>query len=302
MQATLLPLPLLSGAPEQLAEDSSSDSSSAPPIKQAIKQAADPSTQQLTHPLGQSLLGNSVWRASQVAHRDQAAISSGFPRLNAELPGAGWPLGMLTELIGRESGIGELRLLVPLLRQLTRERKVVILLAPPHIPYAPALTSHGIDLNSLIIIQAPNAADRLWAVEQTLKSASFGALLAWLPQDRTKPEHLRRLQMAALSARGPVFLFRQLAAQFESSPAPLRLLLLPKPDQKLSVQLLKRRGPVLAMPLLLDLPQPVTAIRLKPSVIHDAQAGQASSMLTVHALNGEVTSHEPVVDALSHRH
>mgnify|MGYP007007274965 CR=1 FL=1 len=35
-------------------------------------------------------------------------------------------------------------------------------------------------------------------------------------------------------------------------PLLLRLLLLPKPDQRLSVQVLKRRGPVLAMPLLLD--------------------------------------------------
>ncbi len=265
-------------------------------------QATIPLNPLLSNPLAESPLGNSVWRASQVAHRDQAAVSSGFPKLNAELPGAGWPLGMLTELIGRESGIGELRLLVPLLRQLTRERKVVILLAPPHIPYAPALASHGIDLSSLIIIQAPNAADRLWAVEQTLKSASFGALLAWLPQDRTKPEHLRRLQMAALSARGPVFLFRQLAAQFESSPAPLRLLLLPKPDQKLSVQLLKRRGPVLAMPLLLDLPQPVTAIRLKPSIIQDEHADHASSMLTVHTRNTEPTPNESLAEAPLRQH
>ena len=75
----------------------------------------------------------------------------------------------------------------------------------------------------------------------------------------------RRLQLAAQSACGPVFLFRELPAQFESSPSPLRLLLLPRPDQQLSVQLLKRRGPVLANPLLIDLPQPVTAIRLRPS-------------------------------------
>lgn len=243
-------------------------------------------------PLNNPLLSSSVWRASQLAPHSQVALSSGFPKLNAELPGAGWPLGMLTELIGRESGIGELRLLVPLLRQLTRERKVVILLAPPHIPYAPALASHGIELDSLIIIQAPNAADRLWAVEQTLKSASFGALLAWLPQGKTKPEHLRRLQLAALSARGPVFLFRQLAAQFESSPAPLRLLLLPKPDQKLSVQVLKRRGPVLAMPILLDLPQPVTAIRLKPSKVMAESDQQHSQMLTVHTRHDGLVSEQ----------
>jgi hypothetical protein len=58
-----------------------------------------------------------------------------------------------------------------------------------------------------------------------------------------------------------VFLFRELAAQLEASPSPLRLLLLPQPGQRLSVQLLKRRGPVLARPLLIDLPQPIEALR-----------------------------------------
>jgi cell division inhibitor SulA len=211
----------------------------------------------------------SVWHADRLHHQGIAALPSGFPKLDAELPGAGWPLGMMTELITRETGVGEMRLLIPLLRQLTREHKAVILLGPPHIPYPPALADFGVGLDSLIVVQAANAADRLWAVEQTLKSANFGALLAWLPQERTRPEHLRRLQMAALSARGPVFLFRQLAAQFDASPAPLRLLLLPKPDQRLSVQLLKRRGPVLATPLLVDLPQPITAIRLRPSLTRE---------------------------------
>src|SRR5690606_20757761 len=212
-----------------------------------------------------SILPAAVWRASQLRHASIAALSSGFPAIDVEPPGAGWPVGMLNELIGRESGIGELRLLVPLLRQLTREHRFVVLLAPPHLPYAPALASHGIDLDYLLIVQAPNAADRLWAVEQTLKSTAFGALLAWLPQDRTRPEHLRRMQAAAQPATGPVFLFRQLAAQFEASPAPLRLLLLPRPDQRLSVQILKRRGPVMTDPILIDLPQPVSAIRLRAS-------------------------------------
>jgi hypothetical protein len=145
---------------------------------------------------------------------------------------------------------------VPVLRRLTRERKVAILLGPPHVPYAPALAAFGIDLDYLIVVQATQAADRLWAVEQALRSASFGTLLAWLPHGRTRPEHLRRMQLAAQGTRGPVFLFRDLPAQFEASPAPLRLLLLPRSGQRLSVQLLKRRGPVLAQPLLLELPQP----------------------------------------------
>jgi protein ImuA len=203
-----------------------------------------------------------VWRADQFEAGSIAALPSGFRALDAQLPGGGWPLGMLTELIGRESGIGELRLLVPVLRQLTRDRKTVVMLGPPHLPYAPALASFGIDLDHLLVVQAAQAADRLWAVEQALRSASFGALLAWLPHERTRPEHLRRMQLAAQGARGPAWLFRPMPAQFESSPAPLRLLLLPRPRQQLSVQLLKRRGPLMAEPLLLDLPQPPTALRL----------------------------------------
>ena len=219
-----------------------------------------------------SALPQGVWRADRIGHAGTAALPSGFAALDAELPGGGWPAGMLTELIVREAGIGELRMLVPLLRRLTRERKVVILLAPPHVPYAPALASHGVDIEHLLIVQAANAADRLWAVEQALRSASFGCMLAWLPQEKTGPELVRRLQLAAQGARGPAFLFRPLAAQAESSPAPMRLLLLPRPDQKLSVQILKRRGPVLARPLLLDLPQPVTAIRIKPRPAAPIQA------------------------------
>jgi cell division inhibitor SulA len=194
-----------------------------------------------------------------------AGVSSGFPALDAVLPGGGWPSGCLTELICRDPGIGELRLLVPLLRRLTQARRFVILLAPPFTPYAPGLAGFGIDLDYLIVVQAPHAADRLWAVEQSLKSSGFGALLTWLPQARTRPEHLRRLQCAAQSAGGPVFLFRELAAQFEPSAAPLRMLLLPRPAQQLSVQLLKRRGPLIAQPLMLDLPQPLSVFGLRPS-------------------------------------
>ncbi|MGE0311264.1 MAG: translesion DNA synthesis-associated protein ImuA [Lautropia sp.] len=235
----------------------------------------------------------SLWKADQLSHAGVRALPSRFAPLDAELPGGGWPIGMLTELITRHAGVGELRLLIPLLRQLTLERKIVILLAPPLVPYAPALASFGVDLNYLIVIQAPNAADRLWAVEQTLKSTSFGALLAWLPHERTRPEHLRRMQLAAQGARGPVFLFRPLPAQFESSPAPLRLLLLPRPQQMLSVQLLKRRGPLVADPLLLALPMPPVSLQLRNTRV-SAEASRETEAMT----RGLALAHLPV--ALPH--
>jgi len=257
---------------------SSSASSSASPA--AKSPAVSPASSGVASP---KRIHQQLWRADQLGNTTVAAHPSRFPELDSQLPGGGWPLGMLTELIARNPGVGELRLLIPMLRQLTLERKVVIMLAPPLIPYAPALASFGIDLNYLIIIQAPNAADRLWAVEQTLKSTSFGALLAWLPQDRTRPEHLRRMQLAAQSSRGPVFLFRELPAQFESSPAPLRLLLLPRPEQQLAVQLLKRRGPLLADPVLIRLPQPPLAMRLRMGQPDRIEPAQRQPMQGIHA-------------------
>lgn len=235
-------------------------------------------------------LPDAVWRASRIGHPAIQTLSSGFTALDTELPGAGWPAGMLTELISRESGIGELRLLVPMLRRLTRERRFVIMLGPPQIPYAPALAGHGIDLDYLLIVQATQAADRLWAVEQTLKSSGFGALLAWLPQPRTRPGHLRRMQLAAHGTRGPAFLFRPLEAQFEPSPAPLRLLLLPRAGERLSVQILKRRGPVIAEPFLIDLPRPLSSIRLRSHV--PSATASPMPMQTIHGGVAEATSHE----------
>lgn len=238
-------------------------------------------------------LANSVWRANQLGGGTRAGLASGFATLDTELPGGGWPIGALTELIAHDAGVGELRLLIPLLRRLTIERRIVILLAPPHIPYAPALASFGIDLHYLLIVQAPNAADRLWAVEQTLKSASFGALLAWLPAPRTRPEAVRRMQLAAQSALGPAFLFRPLSAQFESSAAPLRLLLIPKPNQALAVQVLKRRGPVLAKPVLLDLPRPAALAQLRPSPLpaEPVTHGHGHTLARAHA---QLNSSSPV--------
>jgi len=254
-------------------------------MKPAVKPAparALPATERL------AALPPAVWRADQFERSSAPGLASGFATLDSELPGAGWPIGALTELIANEPGVGELRLLIPVLRQLTRERRVVILLGPPHIPYAPALAGFGIDVDYLILVEAVQAADRIWAVEQALRSASFGALLAWLPHERTRPEHLRRLQLAAHGARGPVFLFRGAKAQFEPSPAPLRLLLQPRAAQRLAVQILKRRGPLSIAPQIIDLPQPAHTIRLRPG--SSALASPERSLHTIHPRPDEIRS------------
>ena len=89
------------------------------------------------------------------------------------------------------------------------------------------------------------AADLLWALEQSLKSGHVGAVLAWLPVN-LRADALRRLQLAAQSHAGPVFLFRDALARARPSAAPLRLLLQPAGVDGLAVRVLKRRGPLLA--------------------------------------------------------
>lgn len=198
-------------------------------------------------------------------------IASGFRMLDQQLPHGGWPQGALTELLVRHMGIGELRFLAPTLRALTQSGRHVVLLAPPHVPYAPAFAAMGIQTDKLIVIHAAKPVDRLWAVEQALKSEQFGALITWLDTTASgpvRPELIRRLQLAARHTTGPVFVFRPWAAQHSPSPAPLRMLLLPRRYPDLAVQIIKRRGPVMLAPI--DIAIPIPGSGLPVIEDHDA--------------------------------
>jgi hypothetical protein len=93
---------------------------------------------------------------------------------------------------------------------------------------------------------------------------------------------LRRLQLAP-SARRPGAVFRPLPARFGASPAPLRLLLEPAADDRVSVTLLKRRGPLSATPLLLDLPLQPASARLRvrrPATVQGGAGGPPARVAT----------------------
>lgn len=201
-------------------------------------------------------LPDSVWRANQMGISKARAQPSGHACLDRELPNGGWPASVLIELLLSQNGIGELRLLAPTMAALTQAGKTVIFLAPPHIPFAPALEELGLDLQHVLLIQTEKPMDRIWAVEQALKSASFGALLCWLPQARA--DHLRRLQLAAGNGEGLCFVFRPAAAQREASPAPLRMLCRASRCGEIEVDIIKRRGPLSSKPMVLPLQVPAS--------------------------------------------
>lgn len=233
-----------------------------------------------------------LWHAHQLARPGGQVRRSHFDALDAVLPGGGWPTQALTELLLPHPGLGELRLLAPVLAAVQahgqaqsqghghRHGQGVMWFNPPAAPCAWALGALGIDVAQLVVVQPRQAAqalarpltrpvagdalrsavrprlpaaDMLWALEQSLKSGHAGAVVAWLPA-RLPADALRRLQLAAQAHDGPAFLLRDVAAQQQASAAPLRLLLAAAGPDVLRVTVLKRRGPPLAQPLLLALP------------------------------------------------
>jgi hypothetical protein len=211
-------------------------------------------------PLEDLLRRHAVWRGGAPA-RTGEALPSGYGALDRELPGGGWPLGALTEILGAREGIGELQLVLPALAALTAAGRRAVWLAPPHLPYASALAAAGVDLAHLAVVRAPGRRDALWAAEQVLRAGTCHALLAWL-RDARYPE-LRRLAVAAGASRAFVALFRPREAIAASSPACLRLALEPAPGG-LYARILKRRGAPAAAPLRVALKRPVHALGRAP--------------------------------------
>lgn len=181
-----------------------------------------------------------VWRADQIGAPVTAVLASGFPELDSELPGGGWPCRSLTELLQAQASVLEWRLLGTALSRAVGLGQTVALVGPPRHPHLPGLRHAGLDEHRLVWVQADTPAERLWCTEQLIKSNACGALVSWLPQAR--PEQIRRLQVCALACDGPVFLCRPAAAQHQPSAAPLRVMAGFGPDWELQVHILKRRG------------------------------------------------------------
>jgi len=153
---------------------------------------------------------------------------------------------------------------LPALAALTSAGHRIAWLAPPYLPYAPALRAAGVQLDHLTVVRPPGRRDALWAAEQALRSGAFHALLLWLPQ-ASYPE-LRRLAVAAQAGPGFALAFRPPQAACESSPAVLRLALEPAAEGTVHpvVRILKRRGLPLAAALPLPIKRPVHALGRTP--------------------------------------
>jgi protein ImuA len=304
------------------------------PIPQTNSQCAGVTVPATT--LAEVLARPDIWRGDALASAPKPGVSTGFPALDAELPGGGWPRGAVVELMLRQSriggvsgvgGIGELTLLMPALTGQFSSGNTgwTICIAPPLLPFASGWTSnaHALALQRLMIIRA-RGEDAAWACARALDTEGVGAVLAWLPNSRTAT--IRRLQLLAERSEALVFVFRPYACATQSSSAPLRLMLdgeplngvatprsgvkgmqsLPAPTGKtasettsatLAVHLLKRRGAGRTAPLYLNVPRPRRQSYTVPNFLADTLP-VARRPVALPSVDSHVVA-EPVISAIS---
>lgn len=181
-----------------------------------------------------------IWQASaapDIAH----GMATGYAMLDARLHHGGWPTGALTELLCDHPGSGELQLLAPILAQLSAAGHRLLLIAPPHLPYAPAWQRWNIRLEQVLVVHTKTLREQLWATEQGLRAASGGAVLTWLTAPGISVPQLRKLQLAAQAGAGIAVLFRPHRAADQPSPATLRIAVKATPDA-CQLTILKQRG------------------------------------------------------------
>jgi protein ImuA len=193
-----------------------------------------------------------VWHAHALGQSTLPVRSTGDVALDSQLPGGGWPVGAMTEILQSKGVHNEWRLLLPALAHCA----TVVLVGAPHVPFAPALAAQGLRTQQLLWVQALAPAQSLWATEQALRCADVDAVLAWLPHTgkaAARTDQLRRLQMAAAGHSKLLFVMRPASAQTEASPAVLRLLVDAQSNgaasgvlsDALQVRVIKRKGPPL---------------------------------------------------------
>jgi len=188
-------------------------------------------------------LQTQVWRGHRAGPHRMPVWASGHSTLDAELPGGGWPLHNLVEVLQPAAGGPVWALLTPALHPWLAQGRPLLLINPPHPPGLVGLHQLGVPVASVWWVQTQDTAQALWATEQALKAAVAATVLSWAP-GIADPTALRRLQVAASSHHpGLLFLMRPETAASTPSPAPLRLLLGADPIRaEPRVRILKRRG------------------------------------------------------------
>lgn len=172
--------------------------------------------------LEQVLQRPDIWRGRSPGVGSYRVVDTGYPALNAGLLHQGWPIGGLIEVCQQNLSHSEWLLMTPAL--LKTSGGYIVLLNPPALPFCQALIQAGLDLERLLIVQAPSKADFLASFLELARASACDVLLAWQPQQALSYTELRKCLLATQDNKGLYVLFRPASMRQQSSPASLRLL------------------------------------------------------------------------------
>ena len=165
---------------------------------------------------------NDIWRLGDETTKNRDVYRSGLKKLDNFLPGGGWPRIGLIEIIVKHYGLGELQILMPLMRNLTTHDKLLLWICPPYKICTSTLIKAGIDIEKLLIINSEvRTKDALWAAEQALQTQEFGIVLLWR-NDVTRSA-LHRLLLATKNNKTLGVLFKRKKTEDSQSSMVLKL-------------------------------------------------------------------------------
>ncbi len=194
-----------------------------------------------------------LWRATQLARPTRPTVATGFASLDHALPGQGWPVGQIIELMLEQSGCGEMQLFRHALARQYPERSIA-LVRPPHPPCIQAWAAWQLAPERLLWLQPSSTPDALWATEQIIRHNVCAAVFCWAHP--ILPASLRKLQLLAQQSDTLCIVLRPASAASQASHAALRLAVQPR-RRGMLLHILKRQGAGIAPPLELQLYAPV---------------------------------------------
>ena len=174
-------------------------------------------------------------KLQQLEHNGQRVksdvLSSGCKVLDQFLPQGGFQRGQLIEWLSAYQGSGATCWALQSCRiqttgALAANNQSIVIIDTEHTFYPPAAFGMGIDLERLVIIRPKNAADAMWALDQSLRCPAVAAACAVLP--RLDPRDFRRLQLAAEQGNTIGHLLRPLSVHGQPSWSDFQLLVRPK--------------------------------------------------------------------------
>ncbi|MEK9543077.1 MAG: translesion DNA synthesis-associated protein ImuA [Luminiphilus sp.] len=221
--------------------------------------------------------GNNAFRQHSPANSDWHgvdALPTGFTELDNGIALGGWPLHGGIEVLGDDNNVNSMGLFLPIMATLSAQKRWQAFIAPPHIPYAPMLSTRGVATEQILLVHTKNREEQLWATEQAIRSTTCSVVFSWLGSGEYRYAELRKLQLAATETDTLAILFRSDSAAEQHTPFSLRL----ASESHRTVRILKQRGGKPSAPILLppeeDLPtgpqpweQPSEAVRTRTGQI-----------------------------------